>query len=179
MEICMPLSPSQFSDADSETLAEILRQAESQLAAQLSIAIAQDQRATSFISLIAASVAVLLGGAASLLLAKNLLIVAWIAAATGIGLLVSMLFATMAVQPVKFWMTGSAPNQWLADIGEKKTLAQSLAEQAALYDEKIEANHSKLDRHGALMHKALWTAWVSLALGGGAAFIAMAVHALT
>lgn len=155
--------------ADEATLNEIVREAESLLAAQLQVAIAADQRALTFSGLLVAGVGAMIGIATS-----GDRPTLWLAIiATLLGLAAAA--ALVSARPTRWCFAGTEPFQWQADlIDESKTLHRSMAEMAAHYDGALRRNHRALRAaawamRGSLMLTAIalavaivatWTVWI-------------------
>jgi hypothetical protein len=159
-----------FVDADEDTVAEVLREAESYLSAQLTSGIAADQRAMSFISLLAASAAAIAAGGGALLIADSPAfanqIIGWTLLGTAAGLLVAMWYAIRSAMPAEFEFVGNTPAGWLADVRAKQPLKKSLAQQLEHYAGMIEANDETLKSNARQMRNSVWWTWGSLATGG-------------
>ena len=85
-----------FAKAKHQTLTEILRQAEIYLGAQLQAGIAADQRAMSFVSLMAAATAVIAGGGVVLLIGeKPFPLLDWACLGIAAGFIVAMVLAIL------------------------------------------------------------------------------------
>lgn len=166
-----------FVDADEATIAEVLREAESYLSAQLTAGIAADQRALSFISLLAASTAAIAAGGGALLIGDGasiaVQVVAWTLFGTAAGLLVSMWYAIRSAMPAEFEFVGNTPYGWIADVRAKRPLKMSLAQQLAHYAGMIESNDLTLKSNARQMKKSVWWAWGSLVVGGAISIVAL------
>ena len=158
--------------ADRETLDEIIREAESNLQAQLTAALAADQRAVGFAGLAAAAAVVAASGGGALLLGDDPQ--PWMATlciVLVVSLTLSMLLALLSARPSPFEFTGNDPANWAGSLD--KSLHANLAEMAAHYSDMIRGNQRRMRRNGRLMNAALWLAWSGLAVvtaGAGAAF---------
>jgi hypothetical protein len=156
-----------LASAKIDTLQEILRQAETYLQAQLTAAIAADQRAMTLAGYLATSIAVLLGASGALLLATP---PNWLLALTGFlvaGLFLrAMRMAIKAGEPSDFEFPGNTPGSWVCDISEKKSLEVSLSEQCAHYHEMSEANRIFMKENGNRLREAIAMVFRSLVAGG-------------
>lgn len=158
------------SEKNHEIIQEIIRQAELFQQAQLTTALAADQRATGFASLIAAGATVLVaGGAATILAADGYDALGWVALAMAGGLLVSMSLAIWAARPVQIYLPGASPEVWIGDISASKTQQQSLTEMAGNYRDEIRYNQELLAANGRVIARAYWIAWGTLVSGAIAA----------
>lgn len=157
----------ELTKADSCTLHEIIRLAESHLNAQLTTALAADQRAMSFASVVAAGAVVVASGAIAVLESETQLHhVSWVGFLVTAGLLTSMYLAISSARPSRFWFTGSSPSDWINDIQQGKPLHQSLAEQADHYAGMIDEIDEIMRVNGKRMIWSIWTCWTSLVIGG-------------
>lgn len=156
-----PLSE-RLKSAEASTLSEILREAEVHLAAQLTSAIAADQRAYTFAGTVTAASVLLIGAAYALVTApKPNIMLAYLTVGVAVCLFISAWLAVMSARSVEFAFAGNQPCQWIEDIESGKTLIHALAEQCAHYDEMVTANRTTMDGNGQLFNWA-----VNIALGG-------------
>lgn len=152
--------------ADSETLREIIREAESYLSAQLTVALAADQRAVTLCGMLAAASAILASGGISLIIGERKDIYLGV-----IGLIVVMLFmvamilSISAAKPCDFNFVGTFPSNWEGDILNGKNLDASLAEQASHYDLILKKNNEILKKNGSRVYRAIIIAWGALLFG--------------
>ncbi|WP_125901200.1 hypothetical protein [Methylobacterium indicum] len=164
-----------LSEADIETLKEIIRNAESHLGGQLTLGVASNQRALTLTSLFGTGAVVIGGAAGSLLLGQfprlDLGIVCVIIC---IGLLISMRLAISAALPTDWYVAGNTPSQWASDVGLKISLKRSLAEQAAWYASMISDNDSCMKFSNKRLTLSLKFAWGSLVAGGVLGIIVVA-----
>lgn len=159
----MTISP--YASATDDVLDEIVRQAEARLDAQLTSAIAADQRAMTFAGLLFAGAAAL--GAFAPSSAANSDSIALLL--VGIGLAIGGAFATASARPAAWEYVGNVPSGWLGDIQSGKSLKDSKAEMAAFYDEMIAVNETSIGSAGRFMRTAMRIAFVSV--GGGVLFV--------
>ncbi|MCC8955695.1 hypothetical protein H8B02_20330 [Bradyrhizobium sp. Pear77] len=142
--------------ADLEVLKEIVREAESFLAAQLTAGLASDQRAINTAVYLAAILAAIVGGTATLVsvgtsLGWHLLGIGWI-----VGFLAfALIHAVRAARPTPFSYSGNNPAHWAPDVQEKRSLRDSLAGQAAIYAQGIRSNIKCLNDAHAFMNVSL------------------------
>lgn len=152
--------------ADKETLHEIIREAESFLADQLSSGLAADQRALAFAGALAAGAIVVFGAGASILLGNSIPhLIGWMGISVSVVLILSVYRAVKSSMPSEFYFTGNAPSEWIGDVVKKKPLTESLAEQAQHYDENIKKNGKILRENAKQMAGAIWLAWGGLLIG--------------
>ncbi len=144
-------------------LDEIIKESESRLSAQLSTALASDQRAMNFFGFMVAAVIVVTG--ASFAMIKVSYMLSAIAALAAIGLVVSAYFALQAAVPTDFEMVGNDPSSWVEDIESNISIDNALAEQASHYDEMLKNNRAAMAASAHYMRMAGWTAEVTVAIG--------------
>jgi hypothetical protein len=162
--ISMPDTPllNQLKSAESDTLKEILRQAELHLDAQLTAAIAADQRAYTFAGLSSAAAVILVGGSYGVIIEKEPdTFIAYTAFFVAVALFVASWVAVMSARSVDFEFTGSRPGKWGPDIEERKSFESSLAEQCENYDTQINANRKTMANNSLMFNRA-----ANIALGG-------------
>jgi hypothetical protein len=156
--------------ADQSTLSEVLREAEAYLAAQLTSALASNQRAISFTNFMAAATAAIGSGAAGLLTSTTpKLALGLIATVVALGLLAAMAFAIAAAMPTQFWFVGNTPAQWVDDVVNRLPYKTSISQQLSHYANMIERNNLCMARCDARLKWSLGIAWASLAFGAVAA----------
>ncbi|MFV0922731.1 hypothetical protein ACR720_04490 [Sphingomonas parapaucimobilis] len=149
------MSKSDYVKADEAKLDEIIRQAESRLAAQLAIGIAADQRAMTLAGILAALVSAVVAFGAT----KG---VTWSIGAMTLCLLISAGIAAFAAQPVAWATVGNSPANWVEDIAEGvDDLESAKAAMASYYAEMIEQNDEVLAGNGNLLRMALLAAIVA------------------
>jgi hypothetical protein len=127
--------------AKQDVLSEIVRQAESFLTEQLKAGLAADQRAINTAVILAALLAAIVGGTATLVAVGKSF--EW--HLLGVGALVACLvfalvFAMRAARPTAFSYSGNNPANWVPDIRDGRSLHESMAGQAAIYAQGIRAN---------------------------------------
>ena len=150
-------------------LDEIIRQAEIRLDAQLTAAIAADQRAMTFAGLLfagAAAVAAIAFGNTTLLKQDW----PWVLA---IGFAIAGAMATASARPSAWEYVGNVPSAWLGDIGLGKRLHESRAETAEFYDEMLATNETVIRKSGRLMQYSMLVA--ILAIIGGLMLLAASI----
>jgi len=169
--------PQVLAKADPEMLKEILREAESYLGAQLTAALAGNQRAMTFSTGTAAATAVVGGAAGSLLLAsKPHLELGVVCILIAFGFLVVIWNAMRAAAPITFGYVGSMPSVWSEDIEENSSLTISMAQQCAHYNKKITENRERLERSNAQLEHAMWLMLRIMVAGGLAASVVVALE---
>ena len=165
----------QLKGAREDTLSEIVREAESRLNAQLTAAIAADQRALSFAGLLAVAAVLTASAGGSLLIgeAENALL-GWVAISVTGAFVIAMLCAILSARPASFQFLGNDPAEWVGDISANKSLHESLAEMAAHYNEMLAHNRKLMKVNGLLMSLSFIVAWGGLVSGAIAAVIILA-----
>lgn len=145
-----------LSKAELAMLQEINRQAELYLDSQLTAALASDQRATAFVTALSGAIAVVLGAAATLVVADakyQLLVLPLVPLA--VFLLAALWSTTQSCKPDDFEYSGNCPRNWLEDICDNKSMELCLAEQAIHYADMIASNDKVLSRCADDMRSAL------------------------
>ncbi|RWE84211.1 MAG: hypothetical protein EOS63_03565 [Mesorhizobium sp.] len=165
---CMssPLS-NQLRLADTSMLQEILREAEAYLGAQLTSAIAADQRAYTFSGTVGA-VSILLVGAsytlATLAVPNSLLSLTSLLAAG--ALFVAAWMAVMSASSIDFEFSGNQPGHWGDDIERGIEMRDALAEQCDHYESMITANTAAMAKNASLFNSAVNIALAAIGIGG-------------
>ena len=153
--------------ASPELLNEIKLEAEARLDAQLSTAIASDQRAMTFLGFLLTLVAFLIGASlAAITAATPSPTIANIAAAGAIGLGLSGVLAYLASRPIDFRFVGNDPESWTGDIDNNISLHDALAEQTAYYDKMLKANRRAMKIGAELLRWASIVAGVTVLVCG-------------
>lgn len=160
------MGENRYQAGDIDMLREILREAESYLAAQLQCGLAADARATGFVTIVAAASAIVATAGFTLIYSKTGPALGYPALLAAFGLLVSMALASYSARPVGFSYCGNTPSAWLGDLEKGVPLKNALAEQAAHYDEHIASNNDVLRRNAKFMTAALLVAWFGLLASG-------------
>ena len=146
--------------ASPDLLNEIKLEAEARLDAQLSTAIASDQRAMTFLGFLLTLVAFLIGASlAAITAATPAPIIANIAAGGAVGLGVSGILAYLASRPIDFRFVGNDPESWTGDIEGEISLHDALAEQTAYYDKMLKINRKAMKQGAELLR------WASIIAG--------------
>jgi hypothetical protein len=165
------MSTSPYASAPNHRLTEIIRLAEIRLAAQLTVAIAADQRGMTFASFLATLEAAAIAGLIALPSAPSGW---WALAVITIGFGVATVLAALSAQPVPWDMPGYPPNSWLADITSEDTRHEDRAAIAEHYAEAIRDNEMVMAANARLLRVALWLAVVSVSVAGAVAILAHA-----
>ncbi|MDK4730349.1 hypothetical protein [Rhizobium phaseoli] len=129
--------------ASPEVLNEILREAESRLAAQLTTAIAADARAMTFLGFVATLAVASLGASLAVVASNGWL--ACIGIVVGGAFTAAGMFAFEAAKPIDFQAPGNDPSLWEADILASISAHNAIAEQTAHYDEMLKENRAAME----------------------------------
>ena len=153
--------------ADTATLQEILREAEVHLSAQLSAAVAADQRAYTFAGTVTAA-SVLLVSAAYVLMTGDVSnkILGWSSVGVAVSLFAASWMAVISARSVDFEFAGNQPGNWADDIDGGKPFNQALAEQCAHYDLMIISNRRTMEGNSRLFNRAVNAALTAVGVGG-------------
>lgn len=160
------MATSPYAAAPAEKLDEIIRLAESRLAAQLTIGIAADQRAMTMTAVFGSVTAALLAaftttdGAGGLPFAVLIL-----------GFAVATILAAWTALPIGWEIQGNEPSSWLSDIPTGDSLHNCKAAMAEYYDDMIAGNDRQLKGGATLLQASFVVAILMLLFAGGAAFI--------
>ncbi|TXM93930.1 hypothetical protein FV232_22315 [Methylobacterium sp. WL30] len=155
-----------FATAEDGTLDLIKREADAYLGAQLTVALAGNQRAMTFFGFLATAASVIATASVTVLVTKpDFLPFGIIGLAVVAGLLAAMVLANLSAMPDAFSYVGNTPAGWVADVKGKKPLGLSKAEALEDSAECITANRAVLERAAKLIRWAMWTAWGSISLG--------------
>lgn len=154
-----------------DVLAEVVREGELRLQAQLQIATAADQRALTFAGFqIAAATGSLAGGVALMTADDPDLVLAATAFTFALVLLIGCLFAIATVWPRKFSIPGNEPHNWAphewrwADKGFDLKAAR--VEQASCLQEGIQKNQRAATRSSRWMHWSMVTTAAAVGTAG-------------
>lgn len=162
----MPDTGETLSRADDATLDLIKRDADAFLAAQLTVALAGNQRAMTFFGFLATASAVIASASVTALATSTpAASFAWAGLLVVAGFLIAMFLAIRAAMPDSFSYVGNDPESWVDDVAEGKSLAVSKAEALADSSRCISRNQAVLLRSAKLTTAAIWTAWSSLFCG--------------
>ena len=153
---------SALDNADEDCLEEIVRLAESRLSAQLSTALACDQRAMTFLGFVTAVAVVLVG--TSVTTSNDIL--ATIAGLAGLGFALSGYFAFRAARPVPFDLVGNDPSCFIDELQAGEKRKKYLSEQAQFYDDMLRDNRTLMAENSFSLRLASGVAEVTVAVGG-------------
>jgi hypothetical protein len=136
-----------WSQPDEKLVQEIIREAEAYLQAQLSLAIAADQRSSVMASLFAAGAAAIAAGLMTLAATDHAQ--AYLAIFIG-GIAASALLVggaalcILAARPTNFAVPGNMPECWYDDVGKPSEFKLLLGQQAEIYQSQITENNATL-----------------------------------
>ncbi len=155
----MTCSP--YAGADPAKLDEIIRLAELQLAAQLSLGVAADQRAMTMASFLASldAAAIAFWGVVNPTAWVSMLVLV-------IGFALAAGMAAASALPTHWEIAGNEPGNWLDDIVEGDTLHNGKAAMAGFYQDMIRSNADCLSSNSRLIAGAFVTMIVTLVLAG-------------
>lgn len=142
---------------DDERLAEmVLRQGEINLEAQLQIALAADQRASTLAGIYTAISVAAFGVSAAMFKADSGAIGLTSAGLTVAAIsLVAALLCLGVARPARFHIAGNRPDNWWNDGVRDRTLAECLERESHNYDQYIQHNDEILARNADNLRRAL------------------------
>jgi hypothetical protein len=154
-----------------DVLAEIVREGETRVLAQLQIATAADQRALTFAGFLVAAATAALGGGIALMKATNPdPILAAVAFVFAFGALIGSGLAMVTVWPRKFAIPGNEPINWLPAEWRWQnkgfSLKEARVEQACCLQEAILKNQRAARKAAELMHWSMYASAGSVAAAG-------------
>jgi len=144
-----------------DVLAEVVREGELRVEAQLATATAADQRALTFAGFqIASATAALAGGIALIVGDQKDFTLALLAGLFSCALLIAAGIALSTVRPKEFHFPGNRPGNWLpsqwAGYGiHKLNLTQARIEQASCLETMIADNAASASSQAKLMHQSM------------------------
>lgn len=151
-----------FASANPELVEEVIAQADARLQAQLTAALAADQRAMTFAGLLFAGIAALIGFAAA---HSGALHNECGMVAVTLGFVVAAALACWSARPVKWHLVGNYPSSWDEDVRLSKRLPQTRAETAANYEEALQENERALQSAATFMRLSMTVGLVSAVAG--------------
>lgn len=149
--------------ADDQLLAEIQRESEARLQAQITIALASDMRAMTFLGFLCAISVVAVGAGFSAMVAESP--IGHVAIFIGMGFAVAAYFAFEASSPKDFNILGNNPAAWKADIDKRTSYKDAIAEQIAHYDEMIDENTRTMEENARFLRTSARVALTTMAIG--------------
>lgn len=158
---------SAWRNADEDILIEVIRQAECRLQAQLTAAIAADQRAMAFANTMTA-ISLALGGAAWAAWEKNFVGLSAAATTAALMFYASAFIAWRAAQPSDHEFIGHTPSDWHKDIKAAVPLNASRMEMAKNYDGMLRFNDLMAKKSSRYLPTAskisLWAPFAAVAV---------------
>lgn len=151
-----------FDSAPPELVDEIIRQAELRLDAQLSAALAADQRAMTFAGLLFAGVAVLLGGGLGISPGSPQTTPIF---AMAIGFTLAAACACWSARPSPWHFAGNFPASWTDDVSNGLSLEESKREMASNFQELLEFNEAQLTSAARWMRASMIIALLTVIAG--------------
>lgn len=154
-----------WSGVSDESVREIMRLAEVQLADLLTAAIAADHRAAAQASVLAAFGAAAIGAAVASFQGQNPdLRTAAALAVTGLGMVIAALVSGRAAQPSDYFASGYEPKRLLPAAGDHIMMLRGVARDMQA---RLEHNRASLERSARFTVAGYRSAIVSFALGVG------------
>lgn len=152
-----------------EKIAEIiLRQGELKLSAQLMLATAADQRATTLSAIFSAIAVALIGGAATTYANDGIGLALLLSAMlSGLLYLLASAMCAYAARPVDFYTAGNQPNKWIRDRALEKEPQEALLKEAGNYQKGIITNRGAIRQNANRLRNALKIGWLSPIVGFG------------
>lgn len=145
---------------------EVVRQSEAYLDMQAKMAIAADQRATTFAGFLVTSIIALVGASAVSFLSDRAHELGWIAIVCALGFAVCLFLALYAARPVNFEYVGNTFSSWKSDIDSCKDYHECLFEQAQHYDDQIKTNNEIIEKNAKMFKAATFGTFAIIAFGG-------------
>lgn len=132
------MASSPFLTSDQDMLLEIQAAAERRLDAQLTAALAADQRALIFAGLLGVAAAAFTSAAVTMLVdAQSNLFFQALAVCASLGMILAMGLAVFAARPTKWSYPGGLPESWTQDIAQNKNKLIRLQELIEDYNDRI------------------------------------------
>ena len=137
-----------YESAEENLLGEMIRQAEARLSAQLTCALASDQRSMSFASVLATLAVGLFAGGVSLAHDQKAMAVVTIT----VSLIVALASALIVwgARPIPFCLLGNMPQSFIQDIKNNKPINEIKSEIIIHYNEMIEENEKNMSKNSKL-----------------------------
>jgi hypothetical protein len=136
-----------WAKGDIEPIKESCRLGETLLVAQVQLATAADQRASVLAGIYVAAATGIIGAVATGDAFKTNHALTSGAMVTTAAFLIAAVLCVTATLPRDFWTPGNLPSEWYDDIASGKDFKVSIGEQAAHYDEHIDANNKLMARN--------------------------------
>lgn len=164
------MSKDQYVGADETKLTRINELAESRLAAQLSIALAADQRAMTFAGIVSAGAAALIAWASSHSRGEAALTPIFVMI---VALVVAAGMALWAANPIAWDAPGDTPASWVEDIADGQDDWESnLAAMADWRADMIEQNRVRSNTNANWLRGSMIVTFVGLVVGSLLALLA-------
>ena len=156
-----------YATDDVQLLREIVDTGEARLQAQLTTALASDQRNLVLAGFLSATIVALVGGAIALFLqTPPLVFLGWDALFVAAGLAIGLFLLVWAARPVDWHYPGTRPRDWISDVATKREMHEVLADRAADIERKAGLNAAILSSHAKLLNAGLLVAALSITIGG-------------
>lgn len=156
------MSSSDYSAAPVEVLGEIIREAEARLQAQLTAAVAADQRAMTFAGLMLAAAAAMIGAVLGASPDATITVPIF---ATALGLFGSSILAAIGARPVQWDFVGNSPRSWVSSVANGQSLQAGLADMADFYADMIDDNETAIARAAFWIRLSMCGALIALLIG--------------
>lgn len=156
---------------DADVLAEVVREGETRIAAQLAVATAADQRAMAWGGFVIAIATAAIGGAASLLISGKHLAFALIAILFSGWMFVAAWMIVDAVRPKAYFFPGNVPENWLKENWLSYPtgpydLHQARVEQATCLNNGIDDNARDAETHANALRRSMDHVLLAIAFAG-------------
>ncbi len=161
--------PEKWSSIEEPVAREILRQGEIFLNAQLTVALAADQRATSLVGILITAATGLFGVAGVFFTASSprpALAFGFVSA--GAVMLTAVLFFVLSLAPTRFKLVGNNPRAWWKPRLLSAPLVVAIGGEGINYQNRIQFNNQVLRRNARHLRTGLWIASASPIVGLGA-----------
>ena len=156
-----------YKSTDAVLLRDVAQSADARLQAQLTSALAADQRALVLAGFLVAAAVALVGGAVALRLSNPPQeYLSDVALSCAFGFLVGLALCVFAARPTDWGYPGTRPEAWIKDITAQKAEEDRLAELCADMQRKIGDNAELMKWDGRLIIAAASMAGLSLTLSG-------------
>jgi hypothetical protein len=150
-------------------LAEVVREGELMMAAQLAAATAADQRGLTWAGFVLTIAIASIGACATLAVKGDHLPLAIITGILGVLMAISGFTAILSVRPRRFSIPGNRPENWLPaewEKGQKQDLQQARIEQATCLNNQIDDNVALAEGAAGMMHTSMDLAASGVLLAG-------------
>lgn len=162
------MSDNPYRPADEKLLDEIIRQAEARLSAQLTCALASDQRSMSFASVLTTLAVGLFAGGVSL--ARDQTPMAIVAIMVSLTIAAASALIIWGARPILFCLLGNIPTNFIEDINQKKQLNDIKSEIAHHYNDMIDQNEKLMSKNSKLFRIAILIIAFAFISGASASF---------